>query len=48
MCEALGYEVLDLQRTRIMDITLEGLSEGSWRHLSQKELEAVKALEDGA
>ena len=48
MCEALGYEVLDLQRTRIMDITLDGLNEGSWRHLSQKELAAVKALEDGA
>ncbi|MDD2427421.1 MAG: pseudouridine synthase [Eubacteriales bacterium] len=48
MCEALGYEVIDLQRIRIMDITLEGLAEGSWRHLKPEELEAIKALEDGA
>lgn len=48
MCEALGYEVIDLQRTRIMDITLDGLAEGSWRHLSQKETAAIKALKDGA
>ena len=48
MCEALGYKVIDLQRIRIMDITLDGLAEGSWRHLSQKEVAAIKALEDGA
>ncbi|NLC39567.1 MAG: pseudouridine synthase [Clostridiaceae bacterium] len=48
MCEALDYKVIDLQRIRIMDITLDGLEEGSWRHLSQSEVTALKSLEDGA
>lgn len=48
MCEALGYKVIDLQRIRIMDITLDGLEEGSWRYLSQNEVTALKTLEDGA
>jgi len=48
MCEALGYTVTDLQRIRIMDITLAGLEECSWRQLSHNEVAAIKALEDGA
>ncbi|CAN7506803.1 23S rRNA pseudouridine2604 synthase [Bacillus sp. V-88] len=37
MCEALGYEVYRLQRTRIMNIQLGNLPVGQWRDLSKKE-----------
>ncbi|GGE71595.1 23S rRNA pseudouridine(2604) synthase RluF [Priestia taiwanensis] len=37
MCEALGYEVCRLQRTRIMNIELGNLPVGQWRDLSKKE-----------
>ncbi|WP_010174709.1 23S rRNA pseudouridine(2604) synthase RluF [Bacillus coahuilensis] len=37
MCEALGYEVYRLQRTRIMNIHLGNLPVGQWRDLSKKE-----------
>lgn len=45
MCQALGYRVTSLHRTRIMHITIEGLEPGRWRELTQLErdtlLEAV-------
>ena len=37
MCEALGYEVYRLQRTRIMNIQLGNLPLGQWRDLTKKE-----------
>lgn len=37
MCEALGYDVYRLQRTRIMNIHLGNLPMGQWRDLSKKE-----------
>ncbi|RIW28828.1 23S rRNA pseudouridine(2604) synthase RluF [Bacillus salacetis] len=37
MCEALGYDVLRLQRVRIMNIHLGNLPVGQWRDLSKKE-----------
>ncbi|MRX71217.1 23S rRNA pseudouridine(2604) synthase RluF [Bacillus lacus] len=37
MCEALGYEVYRLQRTRIMNIHLGNLPVGQWRDLTKKE-----------
>ncbi len=37
MCAALGYEVVRLQRTRIMNIQLGNLPIGQWRDLSKKE-----------
>jgi 23S rRNA pseudouridine2604 synthase len=37
MCEALGYDVYRLQRTRIMNIHLGNLPVGQWRDLSKKE-----------
>ncbi|MBP3952239.1 23S rRNA pseudouridine(2604) synthase RluF [Bacillus suaedae] len=37
MCEALGYNVFRLQRTRIMNIHLGNLPVGQWRDLSKKE-----------
>lgn len=37
MCEVLGYQVLRLQRTRIMNIHLNNLPVGQWRDLTKKE-----------
>ena len=37
MCQALGYEVRDLKRVRIMNIHLGGLSTGEWRNLTEDE-----------
>jgi len=37
MCQALGYKVIALNRTRIMNITLQGLPVGRWKHLSDQE-----------
>lgn len=37
MCEALGYEVYRLKRTRIMNIHLNNLPVGQWRDLTKKE-----------
>ena len=38
MCQALGYEVKDLVRVRIMDIRLGSLKEGEYRRLTDEEL----------
>ncbi len=37
MCEALGYVVYRLQRTRIMNIQLNNMPVGQWRDLTKKE-----------
>ncbi|MGV6828966.1 MAG: 23S rRNA pseudouridine(2604) synthase RluF [Flavobacteriales bacterium] len=44
MCEYLGYEVLTLKRTRIMNIKLGDLKVGEWRDLSKEELSHLKKL----
>lgn len=41
MCEALGYEVKDLVRLRIMNIRLGSLKEGEYRKLTDSELEQL-------
>ncbi|MCQ8878411.1 23S rRNA pseudouridine(2604) synthase RluF [Pseudoalteromonas shioyasakiensis] len=41
MCEYLGYEVVTLKRTRIMNVTLKGLKVGQWRHLTQQEMALI-------
>lgn len=38
MCSALGFQVRRLQRTRIMNIHLNGLPKGQWRDLTKEEL----------
>ena len=43
MCEYLGYEVIELKRERIMNISLGNLPTGKWRDLTEKELEGLKA-----
>lgn len=37
MCEALGYSVVKLKRTRVMHITLKGLPLGQWRFFTKEE-----------
>lgn len=44
MCEALGYQVLKLKRTRIMNITLNELSVGKWRYLTADEMNNINHL----
>ena len=44
MCEYLGYEVLKLQRTRIMNVNLEHLKVGDWRELTEKELVEINTM----
>ena len=43
MCEYLGYDVITLKRTRIMNIKLD-LPTGEYRELSIKELKTLQAL----
>lgn len=42
MCEELGYEVLALQRVRIMHIQLGSLKVGRWRNLTHAEIEGLQ------
>jgi 23S rRNA pseudouridine2604 synthase len=41
MCEYFGYEVVKLERVRIMDITLKGIPLGDWRELDEQEIQKV-------
>jgi 23S rRNA pseudouridine2604 synthase len=43
MCEALGYQVLGLQRIRIMHIELGTLKVGRWRNLREGEIRPLLA-----
>jgi 23S rRNA pseudouridine2604 synthase len=42
MCEYLGYAVVGLQRVRIMNVRLDKLPLGKWRHLTEAEISALK------
>ena len=44
MCEVLGYQVKQLKRIRIMNITLDGLSIGKWRYFTEEELKIINNL----
>lgn len=48
MCEALGYKVTALQRTRIMNVRLDKIPVGKWRYLSQPEIDAILASVSGS
>lgn len=41
MAEHFGYEVIKLERTRIMHITLKGLGIGEWRDFTEKEIKEL-------
>ncbi len=42
MCEYLGYEVVQLKRIRIMNVTLD-VPVGKWRYLTEEELKVINA-----
>jgi len=44
MCEALGYQVKDLVRVRVMNIRLGSLKEGAYRKVTDEELEELYGL----
>lgn len=44
MCEALGYNVVKLNRIRIMNIKLGNLKMGKWRNLTTDELKKLNSL----
>lgn len=44
MCETLGYNVIKLNRVRIMNVTLDKLQIGKWRNLTVKELKKINDL----
>ncbi len=49
MCEYFGYDVVRLERTRIMNIDLKGLPVGEWRDLTEKEFKTLlDAVEDSS
>jgi 23S rRNA pseudouridine2604 synthase len=44
MCEYLDYEVTKLKRTRIMNVSLDGIKYGEWRELTQQEIDTMNTL----
>ena len=44
MCEALGYNVESLKRTRIMNMTLTGLPPGKWRYFTPAEIDTINKM----
>ena len=48
MCQALGYEVKDLVRMRIMNIRLGSLREGQHRKLTDEELNGLYEMMKGS
>lgn len=44
MCEFFGYDVVKLERIRIMNVTLKGLPQGDWRDLTAEELKGIFKL----
>ncbi|MBG8555960.1 23S rRNA pseudouridine(2604) synthase RluF [Hymenobacter guriensis] len=41
MCEHFGYEVVQLERIRVMNISIKGLGLNEWRELTEKELKVL-------
>jgi hypothetical protein len=47
MCEALGYQVVGLQRVRFLHIELGHLKPGRWRNLTDAEVAGLRAVMKG-
>jgi 23S rRNA pseudouridine2604 synthase len=41
MCNAYDYQVIKLQRVRVMNIKLDKLKSGEWRDLTEEELNVL-------
>ena len=49
MCDSLGFHVRQLKRTRVMNIHLEGIKVGEWRHLLKDEISFItNAIENSS
>ncbi|WP_456268822.1 23S rRNA pseudouridine(2604) synthase RluF [Kushneria sp. AK178] len=48
MCEHFGFEVTQLIRTRIMNVSLKGLALGDWRDLTTKEIDTLLELTENS
>lgn len=48
MCEQCGFRVLTLKRLRIMNIKLDRLATGDWRHLTYQEMSQLNKLLKGS
>ena len=44
MCEAVGYHVRSLKRTRVMSVHLANLKPGEYRELSEEETKLLYSL----
>ncbi len=44
MCNKFGYQVIKLQRVRILNVKLDNLKAGEWRTLSDDEINALQLL----
>ncbi|ELC8442718.1 pseudouridine synthase [Clostridium perfringens] len=44
MSKAFGFNVVKLERTRIVNINLEGIDYGKWRYISKEEIESLERL----
>jgi len=44
MCETLGYNVLKLKRTRIMNVKIDGIAIGAWRFLTSDETNTINHM----
>lgn len=43
LCSRVGFEIIELTRTRIGEITLKGLQPGSWRRLTPAEVKLLRS-----
>lgn len=44
MCDAIGHPVINLKRTHIGELSLNGLKPGRWRFMTKREIEYLKNL----
>jgi pseudouridylate synthase len=45
MCKTLGYNVIKLERIRIVNVLSEGIEIGRWRKLNKEEIEELKLID---
>lgn len=48
MCETLGYQVQSLKRVRVLNIELKGMRPGTWRKVTEREMEELAELLKGS
>ena len=46
MCKKFGYNVIKLKRIRIVNLTVDGLESGAWRHIAKQEIDKLREIVD--